>query len=221
MAKALGRGYSLGPVPQEPAIKRAIAFVDGQNLFHAAREAFGYNYPNYDVSCLAGALCSREDWNLVRVHFYTGVPDEADDPRWSHFWAAKGAVMGRKDVEVYMRKLRYRNRVVRLPGGGTHTFLVGEEKGIDVRIAVDVIRLALANEYDVGLLFSQDQDLSEVAEEIRVIAREQGRWIKLACAFPFSPTSRNKRGIDKTDWIRIDRRTYDACIDSRDYRPSS
>ena len=36
----------------EPPIKRAVAFVDGQNLFHAAREAFGYTYPNYNVSAL-------------------------------------------------------------------------------------------------------------------------------------------------------------------------
>ena len=30
----------------EPLIKRAVAFLDGQNLFHAASEAFGYTYPN-------------------------------------------------------------------------------------------------------------------------------------------------------------------------------
>src|SRR3989454_7286028 len=72
--------------------------------------------------------------------------------------------------------------------------------------------------YDVGLVLSQDQDLSEVADEIRAIAREQNRWIKIACAFHSSPTSRNRRGIDKTDWIRIDRATYDACLDRRDYR---
>ena len=33
----------------EPAMKRAIAFVDGQNLYHAAKASFGYNYPNYDI----------------------------------------------------------------------------------------------------------------------------------------------------------------------------
>ena len=30
-----------------------MAFFDGQNLFHAAREAFGYTWPNYDVAKLA------------------------------------------------------------------------------------------------------------------------------------------------------------------------
>ena len=81
--------------------------------------------------------------------------------------------------------------------------------------------MAHRRELDVALLFSQDQDLSEVASEIRSIAREQDRWIKIACAFPFSPTTRNRRGIEKTDWIRIDRATYDACLDRRDYRPRS
>ena len=40
----------------EPALPRTIALVDGQNLFHAAREAFGYTYPNYDVTALAKAV---------------------------------------------------------------------------------------------------------------------------------------------------------------------
>ncbi len=29
-------------MPTEPQIKRTVAFVDGQNLFHSARFAFGY-----------------------------------------------------------------------------------------------------------------------------------------------------------------------------------
>lgn len=85
-------------------------------------------------------------------------------------------------------------------------------------MALDIIRLAHTKAYDIALIISQDQDLSEVAEEIRLIAAEQNRWIKIASAFPVSPTYNNKRGIDKTDWIKIDRKTYDACIDPNDYR---
>jgi hypothetical protein len=82
-----------------------------------------------------------------------------------------------------------------------------------------VIRLAHCNAYDVALLFSQDQDLSELCAEIRVIAREQNRWIKIASAFPVSPAATNRRGIPNSDWVKIDRATYDACLDARDYRP--
>lgn len=206
-------------MPPEPPVKRTVAFVDGQNLFHSVRESFGYTYPNYDVQVLAQALCRPQAWDLAQVRFYTGVPDPADDPYWNTFWTGKLAVMGRQGIHVFSRSLRYRNRTVKLPDGSLHTFLTGEEKGIDVRIALDVISLAHRQAYDVALVLSQDQDLSEVAEEIRAIAREQGRWIKIASAFPFSPTTRNRRGITKTDWIRIDRATYDACLDRRDYRP--
>jgi uncharacterized LabA/DUF88 family protein len=206
-------------MPPPPATPRAIAFIDGQNLFHATREAFGYTYPNYDVVGLASAVATAQSWTLSRVHFYTGVPDAADSAFWNHFWNAKLLAMSRAGVHVFSRPLRYRNKRVTLPTGAVHTFLVGEEKGIDVRIALDVIRLAARDEYDVALVFSQDQDLSEAADEVRLIAAEEHRWIKIASAFPSSPTSRNRRGINKTDWIRIDKATYDPCIDPRDYRP--
>ena len=115
--------------------------------------------------------------------------------------------MARQGVEVYSRSLRYRNQSVTLPDGTSHTFLAGSEKGVDVRLALDVTGAARRNELDVALVFSQDQDLSEAADEIRAIAQEQDRWIKIACGFPSSPTSRNRRGINKTDWIRIDKAT--------------
>ena len=154
----------------------------------------------------------------MQARFYTGIPDSADNPFWHSFWSNKLGMMGRQGVWAFQRPLRYRNQVIRLPDGTSHTSLVGEEKGIDVRLALDVIRMAHHGDYDVALVFSQDQDLSEVAQEVRTIALEQGRWIKMASAFPSSPTTRNRRGINKTDWIAVDRATYDACIDPRDYR---
>jgi len=42
-------GISMLP---EPAIKRARAYIDGQNLFHSAKEAFGYSFPNDDIKAL-------------------------------------------------------------------------------------------------------------------------------------------------------------------------
>lgn len=122
-------------------------------------------------------------------------------------------------VQTFSRHLKYRNQSVNLPGGGTTAVLVGSEKGIDVRLALDVVAAARDNACDVALIFSQDQDLSEVADEVRAISAQQGRWIKLACAFPVSPTYSNTRGINGTDWVRVDRACYDACLDPRGYRP--
>src|SRR5207249_1712884 len=113
-------------------------------------------------------------------------------------------------VHVFQRPLRYRRKTIWLSDGTKQTVHIGEEKGIDVRIAIDVIRRAHQSAFDVAVIFSQDQDLSEVADEVREIAREHGRWIKVASAFPWTQRAANGRGIDKTDWIRLDKATYDA-----------
>lgn len=202
-----------------PAIIRAVSFFDGQNLFHSAKAAFGYPFPNYDPVALTNAICAAHGWHVQGVRFYTGVPDASDNPFWHHFWTAKGAQMGRDNAYVCTRSLRYRNKQIRLPDGTIHSFLDGDEKGIDVRIALDIIQMAHRDEFDVALVFCRDQDLAEVATEIRLIATDKGRWIKMASAYPFSPAVKHWRGINNTDWIRIDRATYDACIDRRDYRP--
>ncbi|MCH7813925.1 MAG: NYN domain-containing protein [Planctomycetes bacterium] len=204
----------------EPSAKQAIAFFDGQNLFHCAKKAFGYTHPNYDPLALARQTCAKQNWNLKQVRFYTGVPNASDNELWHGFWTKKLLAMRRQGIVVYSRPLKYRNKKVRLPDGTDHVYLAADEKGIDVRIALDVLRMAYARDFDVALVFSQDQDLSEVAAEIRTVAKRQNRWIKMACAFPHSPTVPRNRGIEKTDWIRIDRSEYEACIDPRDYRPT-
>jgi uncharacterized LabA/DUF88 family protein len=204
-------------MPAEPAVKRTVAFFDGQNLFHAARSAFGRPYPDYDPRFLARQVCGQQGWELEQVRFYTGIPSVQDNAFWHTFWSAKLLAMSRSGVHVFSRTLRYQHKRVTLPGGTVHRVLVGEEKGVDVRIAIDVIRLAHRRAYDVALVFSQDQDLSEAAQEIREVAREQGRWIKIASAFPAGGP--NRRGIDRTDWLPIDQAAYNACLDPRDYRP--
>ena len=206
-------------MPAEPPVKRTVAFIDGQNLFYGAKKAFGHQFPNYDPKALADRIAAARGWTLSQTSFYTGIPDRTDNAFWNHFWTAKLAVMGTRGIRTFSRPLRYRNQTVPLAGGGATTILVGEEKGIDVRLALDVVRMARENAYDVALIFSQDQDLSEAADEVKAISAQQGRWIKVACAFPYSPTAENRRGINGTEWIKIDRSTYDSCIDPNDYRP--
>ena len=107
---------------EEPTVKRAVSFFDGQNLFHCAKSAFGYSFPNYDPVALTRAVCARQGWVVEGVRFYTGVPDASDNPFWNHFWNAKCAQMGREGIHVFTRPLRYRNQLVRLPDGSSHSF---------------------------------------------------------------------------------------------------
>ncbi len=164
MPKGLGRGYFFQGehLTPEPAHPRAVAFTDGQNLFHAVREAFGYSNPNFDARALVTGICHARVWRVTGVRFYTGIPDSRINPQWHRFWSRKLGVMGRERVHVFARPLRYRPRTIRLRDGSTRSILLGEEKGIDVRLALDALRMAHRREYDVALILSQDQDLSEV-----------------------------------------------------------
>jgi len=55
-----------------------VVFIDGQNLFHATREAFGYTHPNYDVQALAQRLCAAQ----LRVPGERERPDRSNVNTW-------------------------------------------------------------------------------------------------------------------------------------------
>ena len=55
---------------------------------------------------------------------------------------------------------------------------MGIKRESDLRIAIDVIRLAHTNVYDLALIFCRDQDFSEVADEVKLISKSTNRWDK-------------------------------------------
>ena len=203
----------------EPAIKRAVSFFDGQNLLRRAKATFGHHHPNYDPQKLSDAVCNAHGWMNHGVRFYTGVPAQSRDPMWYGYWEYRSLAMQHSGIEVITRTLRYHTESVHLPDGLTREVVVAQEKGIDLRLGLDLVRMARLGDLDVAIIFSQDQDLAEVAEEVRDISRSEGRWLKIVSAFPVSPAVPRARGINRTDWFRMDRAFYDACLDPWDYRP--
>lgn len=206
-------------MPNEPDVKRAVSFFDGQNLYRHAKGAFGHHHPNYDPIKLSEAICTIHGWTSHGVRFYTGTPAANKNPMWHGYWQRRLLAMRRAGITVFSRPIRYRIQTTRLPNGEDVTSEIGQEKGVDLRLGLDVVRMAYQNDLDVAIIFSQDQDLVEVADEIRRISLSEGRWLKIVSAFPAGPRATARRGIDKTDWFRIDQSLYDDCLDHRDYRP--
>lgn len=203
----------------EPESRRAIGFIDGQNLYHHAKAAFGHHHPNYDPLKLMAAVCTDQGWRDCGVRFYTGTPNAKKSPMWHGYWANRLLAMRRAGVLVTDRKLRYYQTEIELEDGSKNIGEAPQEKGIDVRIALDIVRLTYSNQLDVAIIFSQDQDLSEVAEDVREIARAQDRWIKVVSAFPSSSKATASRGLNGTDWFKMNEEFYNKCLDQRDYRP--
>jgi uncharacterized LabA/DUF88 family protein len=99
---------------------------------------------------------------LKQVRVYRGRPDPRHQPDAARF-SDRATAQWEKDtrVSVFRRPLRYPE------GWGTDaTAEPAREKGIDVQIAVDMVRMAIASEYEVGILFSRDGDLLPALELI-------------------------------------------------------
>ncbi len=204
---------------KEPKSKRAVSFIDGQNLFQHAKAAFGHYHPNYDIRKLTERVCEANGWVQAGIRFYTGIPNADKSPMWHGYWTQRLTAMRRAGITVTSRPLRHRTEVTRLADGTLQEVPVQREKGIDLRLGLDVVRMARNGEFDVAVIFSQDQDLAEVAQEIRDISRMQGYWLKVVSAFPHGGNATSNRGINGTDWFRIKRTLYNECLDPKDYRP--
>ena len=190
----------------EPDTKRAEVFFDLQNLYLSVKTAWSVKYPNFDPIALSRLIVKKYSaWKLTGIHLYTGIHTAEKNLFWHRFWTNKLAAHKANDtrVDVFTTPLHYNNGVP-------------SEKGVDVRIALDLVRAARLNRCDVAVLFSRDTDFAEVAKEIRAIAYEKQRWIKIVSVMPDHPAL--KRGIDGTDWIRLSQTEYERCIDSNDYR---
>lgn len=185
-----------------------MVFIDGQNLYHCAMEAWGrdqYNWPSYDPVLIAQTLTNLEpDRELVRVFFYTGVPDPHKHAFWHAFWSNK------------LRALRNSKTPVSVFAGRLSQH--GQEKGVDVRIAVDLLISTFDSKFDVAIIVSQDTDLNEAISACRIILTRQKRTVKFESAFPVGPGTTNTRGLAGTTWRVIDKAMYDRCRDPREYR---
>lgn len=205
---------------EEPKEKYAVGFFDGQNLYRHAKEAFGYHHPNYDPVKLHAAVCAANGWRPTLVRFYTGVPSADHSEMWSGYWSNRVLAMKRAGIVVTTRPVRYHRQQIVLDDGSTKEVFTPQEKGIDVRLALDIVHLARTNQFTVGVIYSQDQDLAEVVEEVKGIAREKDRWIRLVSAFPVGQNATSTRGINGAQWYLIEQAMYDKCLDPRDYRPA-
>ena len=110
---------------------RVAVFIDGNNLFHAAR------FHNLDIDYNKLLRVLLGDGRLLRAFFYTGVDVGAERQQGFLLW------MRRNGFRVVQKELK--------------TFFDGTRKAnMDVEIAVDM--LSLAGRYDTAVLVSGDED---------------------------------------------------------------
>jgi uncharacterized LabA/DUF88 family protein len=143
-------------------------FFDFQNVHLVGRDSFNRNgrllecVP--DPVRLAESMASRRNrkTELRSIRVYRGRPNPEYQPYLATLNDAQADKWSRDErVQVTQRQLNYCDWPQRRP----------QEKGIDVAIAVDLMRSAFQKEYDVLILFSSDTDLLPAVEAVADMRR--------------------------------------------------
>ena len=180
-------------IPPEPHPLRVVFFIDGQNLYHACDRHFGQG--NCHPHLLAAELLQGRA--LAGVRFYTGIHDPRTHPAGHAAMSRRIDAMQEQGVWVYTHQLKYStcevvDRSARPCAHGYCKVITHDqarEKGIDLRIGLDMLRLARHGEYDVAVLVSEDSDLNQAVDELMDLRDELGIWLAVEHAHAYSPSS--------------------------------
>lgn len=193
---------------------KTVVFIDYQNAHHSAHRLWCPTgepmekcliHPVRLAETVAGLRAPGADLQGVRV--YRGRPNPSKQPTMTSA-NDKQKMHWEEDrrCTVIRRMLRYPD-----DWGQAECVEQPKEKGIDVALAVDMVRMAIAGEFEVGILFSRDTDLVPALEAIREL---KGPHVEVAT---WAGSSRLRlegkalycHQLDEQDFKAVrDRRTY-------------
>lgn len=147
---------------------KVAVFIDWQNVYRAARRAFGLQgFPNehgnispYQIARILAAGNGRgATGTLVRVQIHRGLPHSSRDRvgyaanrRQATAWVKEAPEI----VVPCQRPLRYPRDLAGRP----------VEKGVDVELALGAVEQLARQNCDVAIIFSHDTDLNPAVETI-------------------------------------------------------
>ncbi len=157
---------------------RVMVFIDGPNLYKTLKQELGM--AEVDYTKFSEKLVGP-DRRWVRTYYYTALVPRTDDVRIHDNQQRLLQALKRVPyVRVCLGRLE--------PRGDTYV-----EKGVDVRLAVDMLRHAYRDNYDTAILVSGDGDFAAVVEAVT----EKGKCVEVAS----TDTGRSDHLFDVADKI--------------------
>lgn len=182
-------------------------------MYRRARQAFGLEYAPYvegQINPLRVGIVLKNmglgDRELTGVRVYRGLPSSKHDPKGYSACSRQVALWQKQAlVTAVTRPVNYRDPERPI------------EKGVDVSIAIDFVRMAVEKEVDVGILFSGDTDLLPALEAVADLkgadACEVAGWVPSDGSSP--GVLRLKGKLLRTHYL--DRRVYTHTRDGTNY----
>ena len=150
-------------------MSKAIVFIDGSNFYFWLKDLEAqiddkHSLLEFDFRKFAEWLAANDKNELVEVRYYIGALKRQRNNEKSEKMYA--------DQQKLLSKLQQQKIPVVLGQLIQHPDKTFHEKGVDVRLAVEMIRLAREKMYDVAYLVSSDTDLVAAVEEVRSFGKK-------------------------------------------------
>ena len=145
---------------------RVFVFIDGNNFYFKLKELKSkldgkYSLLEFNFRGFAEWLVRSN--KLVEIRYYLGVVRRRlNDSKSEKLYA---------DQQRLFRKLQKQDINITLGQLIRHPDKTYHEKGVDVRLAVEMIRFARQDKYDIAYLVSSDTDLVAAVEEVQAIGK--------------------------------------------------
>ena len=176
---------------------------------------------------LARALAGDDE--LVEVRYATGIPSPDIDPERYESERRRHDLMVTTDVVVLEKQLRYRwewsirdrnlgdahNNKGEVTQARVKSRNRGQEKGVDVWLALDALVMCTRQDLDCVIIATADTDLDMVRDYLRMVPGNETTKVVQARILSDRQDLRQSPAWDET--IAIDRAIFDACRDDFDY----
>ncbi len=152
--------------------RKAIVFIDGSNWYHKLKKLLAVPQPggigsirppiDFDVRTFSTELVAPE--TLAEIRYYIGkIRRIRGDVKSETLYGNQQKLvrfLQKQNVQLGLGHL------IPYPDGSFH------EKGVDILLAVEMIRLALDGRYDVAYLVTSDTDLVPAVDECIRLGKE-------------------------------------------------
>ena len=156
-------------------MKKVFVFIDGSNFYHRIKSIAQYftketgqefSISKFNFKGFCQSLVGGEN-NLLEIHYYIGQV-KRPSPNAKNSQKAQQLYDNQQRLTRYLQNENITVRFGKLikSAGSYH------EKGVDVQIAVEMIRFARQDKYNVAYLVSSDTDLVPAVEEVKDLGKE-------------------------------------------------
>jgi len=173
--------------------ERVQIFIDGGNFYHLVLKKFGIGENDFSFDDFVNFLANGREIVSMGKRFYVGtVREQVGNPRSKKAMSKQTKLFTTLKTtgwEIKTSKLRTRIERIRIDGRVVNheelrrkgvseiEIRTTREKGIDVKLATDLIVGAVDDRYDTAIIVSSDSDLVPAIDWIRIKRNKKVEYI--------------------------------------------